>query len=172
MVRVESRLPSLGLETYVLQGVDEWDATSFLRSERDAPLYRERLIQLQQEIEQTWSQAQQAKRNAEREPLLQQTLTKLEDFKRHLTVTLALGEREDLPELNIDEAEVQGLLWQAQEQPDSMEQAARLLTKEMQQYPSVYVFPLKVSKTQEITTFALAFQGRLQQELKTVLRPD
>ena len=67
---------------------------------------------------------------------------------------------------------MQGLLWQAQEQPDSMEQAARLLTKEMQQYPSVYVFPLKVSKTQEITTFALAFQGRLQQELKTVLRPD
>ena len=40
MVRVESRLPLLGLETYVLQGVDEWDATSFLRSERAAPLYR------------------------------------------------------------------------------------------------------------------------------------
>ena len=85
---------------------------------------------------------------------------------------LALGDREDLPELNIDEAEVQGLLWQAQEQPDSMEQAARLLTKEMQEYSSVYVFPLKVSKTQEITPFALAFQGRLQQELKTVLSPD
>ena len=78
----------------------------------------------------------------------------------------------NLPELNIDEAEVQRLLWQAQEQPDSMEQAARLLTKEMQQYPSVYVFPLKVSKTQEITPFALAFQGRLQQELQTVLSPD
>ena len=44
MVRVESRLPLLGLETHVLQGVDEWDATSFLRSERAAPLYRERLI--------------------------------------------------------------------------------------------------------------------------------
>ena len=53
-----------------------------------------------------------------------------------------------------------------------MEQAARLLTKERQQYPSVYVFPLKVSKTQEITPFALAFQGRLQQELNTVLSPD
>ena len=49
MVRVESRLPLLGLETYVLQGVYEWDATSFLRSERAAPLYREKLIQLQQE---------------------------------------------------------------------------------------------------------------------------
>ena len=85
---------------------------------------------------------------------------------------LALGDRENLPELNIDEAEVQRLLWQAQEQPDSMEQAARLLTQEMQQYPSVYVFPMKVSKTQEITTFALAFQGRLQQELKTVFSPD
>lgn len=85
---------------------------------------------------------------------------------------LALGDREDLPELNIDEAEVQGLLWQAQEQPDSMEQAARLLTKEMQEYSSVYVFPLKVAKTQEITPFALAFQGRPQQELQTVLSPD
>ena len=161
MVRVESRLPLLGLETHVLRGVDEWDATSFLRSERAAHLYREKLIQLQQEIEQTWSLVKLTERNAELEPLLQQTLTKLEDFKRHLTVTLALGERENLPELNIDEAEVQGLLWQAQEQPDSMEQAARLLTKEMQQYSSVYVFPMKVSKTQEITPFALAFQGRL-----------
>ena len=172
MVRVESRLPLLGLETHVLRGVDEWDATSFLRSERAAHLYREKLIQLQQEIEQTWSLVKLTERNAELEPLLQQTLTKLEDFKRHLTVTLALGERENLPELNIDEAEVQGLLWQAQEQPDSMEQAARLLTKEMQQYSSVYVFPMKVSKTQEITPFALAFQGRLQQELNTVLSPD
>ena len=53
MVRVESRLPLLGLETHVLQGVDEWDATTFLRSDRAAPLYHERLIQLQQEIEQT-----------------------------------------------------------------------------------------------------------------------
>ena len=97
MVRVESRLPLLGLETHLLRGVDEWDATSSLRSERAAPLYREKLIQLQQEIEQTWSQAQQLERNAEREPLLQQTLTKLEDFKRHLTVMLALGEREKPP---------------------------------------------------------------------------
>ena len=46
MVRVESRLPLLGLETYVLQVVDEWDEASFLRSERAAPSYRERLIQL------------------------------------------------------------------------------------------------------------------------------
>ena len=76
---------------------------SLVQSERAAPLYHERLIQLQQEIEQTWSQAQLTERNAEREPLLQQTLTKLEDFKRHLTVMLALGERENLPELNIDE---------------------------------------------------------------------
>ena len=53
-----------------------------------------------------------------------------------------------------------------------MEQAARLLTKEMQQYSSVYVFPMKVSKTLEITPFAIVFQGRLQQELKTVLSPD
>ena len=43
---------------------------------------------------------------------------------------LALGERENLPELNIDEAEAQRLFWQAQEQSDLMEQAARLLTKE------------------------------------------
>ena len=42
----------------------------------------------------------------------------------------------------------------------------------MQKYSSVYVFPLKVSKTQVITTFALAFQGRLQQEIQTVLSPD
>ena len=94
MVRVESRLPLLGLETHVLRGVDEWDATTFLRSERSAPLYREKLIQLQQEIEQTWSLVKLTERNAEREPLLQQTLTKLEDFKRHLTVMLALEEEE------------------------------------------------------------------------------
>ena len=83
MVRVESRLPLLGLETHVLQGVDEWDATSFLRSERACSSYRERLIQLQQEIARI-NQVQLTERNAEREPLPQHTLTKLEDFKRHL----------------------------------------------------------------------------------------
>ena len=68
-------------------------------------------------------------KNAEREALLQIILEKLGDFKRHQTVLLVLGDT-DLPKLQITKTELMTQLRQVQDMPDSIEQAARILTRD------------------------------------------
>ena len=171
IIRVESKLPLLGAETFVLEDVNDFSATALLTATDALPLYRAKLEGLQREIEQAQRQLAQTQRNTEREPLLQELLAHLEEFKRHLTVLLVLGER-NLPEMNLTETEVRSQLRQAQTNPDSLEQAARLLTETMQEHSSIYVFPFKAGNSQEVTPFAAALQGRLQQQLSTVSLPN
>ena len=68
-------------------------------------------------------------KNAEREALLRIILEKLGDFKRHQTVLLVLGDT-DLPKLQITKTELMTQLRQVQDVPDSIEQAARILTRD------------------------------------------
>ena len=70
-----------------------------------------------------------AEKNVEREALLQVILEKLGDFKRHQTVLLVLGDT-DLPKLQITKTELITQLRQVQDMPDSIEQAARILTRD------------------------------------------
>jgi hypothetical protein len=67
-------------------------------------------------------------KNAEQEALLQVILKKLRDFKLHQTMLLVLGDT-DLPNLQITETELMTQLRQVHNVPDSIEQAARILTR-------------------------------------------
>ena len=66
---------------------------------------------------------------AEREALLQVILEKLGDFKGQQTMLLVLGDT-DLPKLQITKTELMTQLRQVQDMPDSIEQAARILTRD------------------------------------------
>ncbi|MEC7220849.1 MAG: hypothetical protein VXW29_10635 [SAR324 cluster bacterium] len=68
-------------------------------------------------------------KNAEREAFLQVILEKLRDFKRHQTMLLVLGDT-DIPKLQITETELMTQLRQVHNVPDSIEQAARILTRD------------------------------------------
>jgi hypothetical protein len=68
-------------------------------------------------------------KNAEQEALLQVILKKLRDFKLHQTMLLVLGDT-DLPNLQITETELMTQLRQVHNVPDSIEQAARILTRD------------------------------------------
>ena len=68
-------------------------------------------------------------KNAEREALLQVILEKLRDFKRQQTMLLVLGDT-DLPKLQITKTELMTQLRQVQDVPNSIEQAARVLTRD------------------------------------------
>ena len=98
---------------------------------------------------------------AEREALLQVILEKLGDFKRHQTVLLVLGDT-DLLKLQITDTELKAQLRQVQNVPDSLEQAARILTQDMQDRRSIYVYPFRTGGSLEVTPFAAALRGRLQ----------
>ena len=67
-------------------------------------------------------------KNAKREALLQVILKKLGDFKGQQTMLLVLGDT-DLPKLQITKTELMTQLRQVQDVPDSIEQAARILTR-------------------------------------------
>ena len=68
-------------------------------------------------------------KNAEREALLQVILEKLGDFKGQQTMLLVLGDT-DLPKLQITKTELMTQLRQVQDVPDSIEQVARILTRD------------------------------------------
>ena len=68
-------------------------------------------------------------KNAERVALLQVILEKLGDFKRQQTMLLVLGDT-DLPKLQITKTELMTQLRQVQDVPDSIEQVARILTRD------------------------------------------
>ena len=53
--------------------------------------------------------------------------------------------------------------------PDSLEQAARILTKDMQDRKGIYVYPFRTGNSQEVTPFAAALRGRLQKQLRNTL---
>ena len=67
--------------------------------------------------------------NAEREALLQVILEKLGDFKGQQTMLLVLGDT-DLPKLQNTKTELMTQLRQVQDMHDSIEQAARILTRD------------------------------------------
>ncbi|MGA1646095.1 MAG: hypothetical protein ACO4AV_14070 [bacterium] len=171
MIQLESRLPILGAESFVVEDVDYYSALARLSAQEVKPLYRNQLQQMEREIQQATQQLEKAESNAERETLLQEILEKLGDFKRHQTVLLVLGDN-DVPKLQITETEIKSQLRQVQNEPDSLEQAARILTRDMQDRRGIYVYPFRTGSSQEITPFAAALRGRLQQQLSTVRQPD
>ncbi len=84
---------------------------------------------------------------------------------------LVLGDT-DLPKLQITETELKAQLRQVQNVPDSLEQAARIITQDMQDRRGIYVYPFRTGGSQEVTPFAAALRGRLQEQLITVRQPD
>ena len=68
-------------------------------------------------------------KNAEREALLQVILEKLGDFKGQQTMLLVHGDT-DLPKLQITKTELMTQLRQVQDMPDSIEQVARIPTRD------------------------------------------
>ena len=171
MIQLESRLPLLGVESFVVEDVDYYSALARLSTQQVIPLYRTQLQEIDWEIKQATQQLQQAEQNSERENLLQVILEKLGNFKRHQTVLLVLGDT-DLPKLEITETEIRSQLRKVQNEPDSLEQAAKILTRDMQDRRGIYVYPFRTGSSQEVTPFAAALRGRLQQQLSTVRQPD
>ncbi len=171
LIQVESRLPLLGTESFVVEDVDYYSALARLSAQEVKPLYRNQLQEIDREIQQASKQLVAAEKNVEREALLQVILEKLGDFKRHQTVLLVLGDT-DLPKLEVTETELKAQLRQVQNVPDSLEQAARILTQEMQDRRRIYVYPFRTGGSQEVTPFAAALRGRLQEQLSTVRQPD
>ena len=129
LIQVESRLPLLGAESFVVEDVDYYSALARLSAQEVKPLYRNQLQEIEREIQQASKQLEAGEINAEREVLLQVILEKLGDFKRHQTVLLVLGDT-DLPKLQITKTELMTQLRQVQDVPNSIEQAARVLTRD------------------------------------------
>ena len=129
LIQVESRLPLLGAESFVVEDVDYYSALARLSAQEVKPLYRNQLEEIEREIQQATKQLAAAEKNAEREALLQVILEKLGDFKRHQTVLLVLGDT-DLPKLQITKTELMTQLRQIQDMPDSIEQVARIFTRD------------------------------------------
>ena len=81
MIQLESRLPLLGAESFVVEDVDYYSALARLSAQQAIPLYRTQLQEIDREIKQATQQLEQAEQNSERENPLQILLEKLGDFK-------------------------------------------------------------------------------------------
>ena len=67
IIQLESRLPLLGAESFVVEDVDYYSALARLSAQQVIPLYRTQLQEIDREIKQATQQLEQAKQNSERE---------------------------------------------------------------------------------------------------------
>ena len=81
MIQLESRLPLLGLESFVVEDVDYYSALARLSTQQVIPLYRTQLQEIDREIKQATQQLEKTEQNSERENLLQFILEKIGNFK-------------------------------------------------------------------------------------------
>ena len=79
-------------------------------------------------------------KNAKREALVQVILEKRGDFWGQQTMLLVLGDT-DITKLQITETELMTQLRQVHNVPDSIEQAARILTRDCWTAGGIFVYP-------------------------------
>ena len=70
IIQLESRLPLLGTESFVVEDVDYYSALARLSAQQAIPLYRTQLQEIDWEIKQAAQQLEQVEQNSERENLL------------------------------------------------------------------------------------------------------
>ena len=78
LIQVESRLPLLGTESFVVEDVDYYSALARLSAEEVTPLYRNQLKEIEREIQQASKQLAAAEKNVEREPSCRSSWRNLE----------------------------------------------------------------------------------------------
>ncbi|HCV86367.1 MAG TPA: hypothetical protein DGB85_07220 [Deltaproteobacteria bacterium] len=69
IIQLESRLPLLGTESFVVKDVDYYSALARLSAQQAIPLYRTQLQEIDWEIKQAAQQLEQVEQNSERENL-------------------------------------------------------------------------------------------------------
>lgn len=171
VIRTKSDLPILGAVYKSLpMEFKNYKEQASISSENVLTLYQTKLVQINNEIDKGVSLLKSAKNSTEKEVVLNNMLTNLNEFKKYFIVAVTLG-MDNIPKIGITEAEIKLEIAKLSENYDTIDKAAKKITSDIN-YQDIYVMPPVTNVSDEITQFGRVIKDNISKYLKTVDRPD
>jgi len=170
--KLSSSLPILGASPDCVELLSEFQCQVSLKKE-SASLYRATIAQKQSDIEQDWLGLKNA--SADKKFVgLKSIYHSFEQLKPLLLVYRLLDPSSPLPQgsLNLSPSKVQSELHRLQRQPDSIEMLALSIAQQYKDKERIFVKPLTVEQSLEITPFAKALHSQLLKHLDAINDKD
>lgn len=169
LIQVKSQLPILGAKFTLLPAKKEILAKAILDSTTALVLYEAKLKDLIKEADHYNFKLEKGRSSGREYDTLLDLLALTQRFYKYKIVAVMLGSRK-IPEFSFTEAEVRERMRSLEVMATSIDLAARLLTKGIDE-KGIYVYPPTTRGSHEITQFASVVKQNLVPYLKTVSTP-
>lgn len=164
-------LPMIGVEFDCYEALKQQFCAAQMETDKSIPNYHQKIQTLQQSINKQLS-------NLTKLPIeqhydhLAELLTLYEQYEKYLTVvTFMSGENNINNPPAITKQELKSKLVSLEKRVNSLQLAAQLLSREVNQ-KGIYVRPVTLENSREITPFANALLSQLQKNINTVSTPN
>lgn len=171
LLSITSDLPLIGVDFAEQSELSRHLAEALLVPERARPLYVDHAQNLSREIRTSLEALPKTDNASEKEQLLELILNNLEEYMRHRTVALVLGEKpENLPLPEITQAEALTQLEAVRKVIDSVDRAAHVLCANVP-FEEIYIYPPKARGSGIPTQFAAVLKEAMSTRLKATDTP-
>ena len=166
IVNLSSCLPIKGVKYFIYPN----NTTAILNSKYSLKVYIDELHRLKKEISFLELKLNNTKNNEEKYTILNKLLKYIISFNKHKIVATLLGGK-NIPKIAIIQSQIELQLQKLIKKIPSLEIAANELTKNITQ-KNIYISPIKVSGSNEVTQFAKVLKSKMATHLKTVTKPS
>ncbi len=168
-IKVKSDLPILGASYKKLKSKPDVLISALLRSEKAIPLYQAKLRELALIIKDS-IKAVNTLPPGQKHATLQELLVDIDQFNKYSLVALMLG-AEGIPSIDITRAEVMSRIKQLEASVGSVDLAARIIAKGMDEQ-GIYVYPPTTRDSHEVTQLGSVIRDKVSAHLNTVQTPQ
>ena len=165
VIEVKSELPLKSVRFVYEDG----STLAVLNSTLALKVYKEELNRLKKEINSIQNSLKKNSSNTQKYRLYKQLLEDVDMFNKNKIVAVILR-GENLPTINITEAEIKSQLENLSQKVDSIDLAAEILSRGITQN-KIYIYPIKTDVSDEVTQFARVLKEKLSNYIHTTYKP-
>lgn len=163
-------LPLIGIEIDCYKSEPPQLCQVTMDTETASPLYRQKVNQLILDIDTQWKGLKAIEQALQHDYLLDM-LTSYTEYEKYLTVFLYIqGDTAIASKPSVSRLQLNTKLSELESSVNSMNLAAKLLTKNIDQTP-IYIQPPMLKNSREVTPFATALLQQLKRQLPSVSKP-
>ncbi len=167
LIQISSSLPIIGFEQFTSKDENGiFNTTTTLSTQNSLPSYILELNRINKAVSNSQKNLEKKSSKNEKYLILENMLNDIESFNKNVVVaTMLRGEGLPILETSLSEVKVQ--LQKLKNKAPSIDLAAKLLTKNFTQ-EDIYILPVKLSGSSEVTQFAKILKDTMSKNLKTV----
>lgn len=164
--RTYSNVPLLGAQTQCvhISSARQYSCEAVLETQAVSSQYQRLLNEISQDVKRR-HQALSQDLSAHQYDELNQLLNELQKFQRLSLVLGLISPEVEQPQLQLTSAELQKQILKIQQQPGSLDELALLAAKEVGQ-DKIYIRPVLMIGSKEVTPFSAALYQRLQSQIE------